>query len=159
VDSPRFAPEFPACGAGVFLLDDEPITVSSGSRGTRTHDPRRTPVIKTGSRAPTEGWSQPDDFRSTVPFQGSGSWNRTNGLLVQSQVSHASSDNPGAFMPIVGHYRLRPSSSLIARRPQLLYQQQLPRSRATNLDNACHSKFGEKDSNLPLLVQSQAAYR
>jgi hypothetical protein len=62
-------------------------------------------------------------------------------------------------MPIVGHYRLRPSSSPIARRPQLLYKQQLPRSNTTNLDNARHSKFGEKDSNFPLLVQSQAAYR
>ena len=50
----------------------------SGSRETRTHKRfAPPPVFKTGSRAPTVGWSQPDGFR---PLS-CGSWNRTNGLL------------------------------------------------------------------------------
>src|SRR5579859_2461386 len=57
------------------------------------------------------------------------------------------------------HYRLRPSSSLIARRAQLLYQQQLPRIALSWLTRLGASKFGEEGSNLHRLVQSQAAYR
>jgi hypothetical protein len=106
VDSPRVALGFSACGADVFLLDDEPNS--------------------------------------------SGGWNRTNVLLVQSQESHTSSDSPGIWK-VNSLYRLRPLSSLFARRAQLLYQQQLPRS-------VCF-QFGEEGSNLRLLIQSQAAYR
>ena len=100
------------------------------------------------------------DFRRAEPTsscwtmspidQSSGGWNRTNVLLVQSQESHTSSDSPGIWN-VNSLYRLRPSSSLFARRAQLLYQQQLPRS-------VCF-QFGEEGSNLRLLIQSQEAYR
>ena len=61
-------------------------------------------------RAPTEGWSQPDDFR---PLS-CGSWNRTNGLLVQSQVSHTSSDDPAVLF--VCSASLPPSAFILANR-------------------------------------------
>ena len=67
----------------------------SGRRGTRT--PKRTmppPVFKTGSRAPTEGWSRPDAFH--VPIS-SGGWNRTNGLLTSEPGVTTSSNYPGSF--------------------------------------------------------------
>ena len=72
------APRSLACDASIFLLDDEPV-LRSGSRETRTHKRLASPpVFKTGSS------SEPDDFR---PVASCGSWNRTNGLLVQSQAS------------------------------------------------------------------------
>ena len=44
VDSRRVALRSPACDAGIFLLDDEPILLS-GSRGTRTHNRFHAPAV------------------------------------------------------------------------------------------------------------------
>src|SRR5580693_5361 len=52
-----------------------------------------------------------------------GGWNRTSGLRVQGPASLPAATAPHHRTS----YRLRLSSSLIARRPPLLYQQQLPR--------------------------------
>ena len=57
----------------------------SGSRETRTHKPRsRPPVFKTG----------PSSSRMTSVVVSCGSWNRTNGLLVQSQASLPTATTP-----------------------------------------------------------------
>jgi hypothetical protein len=78
---------------------------------------RRTPVFGTG---PSSGRMTSVQLRIDLNC---GGWNRTSGLQVQSLASL-----PAATAPHQGNsYRLRPSSSLIARRPLLLYQQQLPR--------------------------------
>ncbi len=82
VDSPGIAPESPACGAGVFLLDDEPVVAPEaeavGLEPTSGAWP--PPVFKTGSSS--------GRMTSVIgSHQSSGGWNRTNGLLVQSQAS------------------------------------------------------------------------
>src|SRR5262249_52796087 len=74
------------------------------------------PVFKTG----------PSSSRMTSTTTRSGGWNRTNGLLVQSQASLPAATAPDRFPPET--------------------------TRTT-------FQFGEKDSNLHPLVQSQAAYR
>ena len=57
----------------------------SGSRETRTHKSRsRPPVFKTG----------PSSSRMTSVVASCGSWNRTNGLLVQSQASLPTATTP-----------------------------------------------------------------
>ena len=76
------------------------------------------PVFKTGS---SSGRMTSVDNA----FKSSGGWNRTNGLLVQSQASL-----PTATAP----------DRVVSR-------------------HSCVPEFGEKDSNLHHLVQSQAAYR
>ena len=55
MDSPGVAPGLPACGAGVFLLDDEP---ESGSRGTRTHNGRAAACFQ------NRFLIRPDDFHA-----------------------------------------------------------------------------------------------
>lgn len=46
---------------------DALLFLPSGSRETRTHKRiAPPPVFKTGSRAPTEGWSRPDDFPTAL---------------------------------------------------------------------------------------------
>ena len=121
MDSPGLAPGSPACDASVFLLDDEPFlspkvhasdlaarhapkdlnpdqlgwnqscyrytrdthSIVSGSRETRTHKSRsRPPVFKTGSSS------------GRMASVSCGSWNRTNGLLVQSQASLPTATTP-----------------------------------------------------------------
>jgi hypothetical protein len=58
---------------------------NSGSRETRTHKSRsRPPVFKTG----------PSSSRMTSVVASCGSWNRTNGLLVQSQASLPTATTP-----------------------------------------------------------------
>ena len=60
----------------------------SGSRETRTHKSRlRLPVFKTG----------PSSSRMTSVTASCGSWNRTNGLLVQSQALLPTATTPHFF--------------------------------------------------------------
>ena len=49
VDSPGVAPGFPACGAGVFLLDHEPILSERKPWDSNPQVAVRPPVFKTGS--------------------------------------------------------------------------------------------------------------
>jgi hypothetical protein len=159
-------PSFPGCRPGVVAAGPRDYLVServhelaaplgrlsllswaSGSRGTRTHNPRLAdtcfrdrPLIR------------PDDFLFESP---NFTFTKLRGLESNqrppdSESGVTTSSNCPAFQL---DYRLRPSSSLIARRPSLLYQQQLPRI-ATN-----SFPFGEKDSNLHRLLQRQEAYR
>ena len=69
-------PDLRLADAGVVLLDHDPM-LSSGSRGTRTHKRHAAACFQ------DRFLIQPDDFRASS----SGGWNRTNGLLVQSQAS------------------------------------------------------------------------
>ena len=108
VDPPGVAPGFPACGAGVVLLDHEPERWASVRA---RHAPKDLNPDQLGWSQPCchytrdvccrrKPWDsnpqadcaaacfqdrfliQPDDFRASC-----GSWNRTNDLLVQSQAS------------------------------------------------------------------------
>ena len=125
---------------------------SGGSRGTRT---RKRPW-------PPDSFQdrfliRPDDFR--LRNASSGGWSRTNGLLVQSQVSRTDSDNPGIFERgslFTTALALHPRSSLGG----------LGCSTGSNCPGSDafmtrpeRLKFGEQDLNLHILVQSQAAYR
>ena len=99
---------------------------------------------------------QPDGLRSS---QSSGGWSRTNGLLVQSQVSRTDSDDPGILESgscFTTALTLHPRSSLGG----------LGCSTGSNCPGSDafmtrpeRLKFGEQDLNLHILVQSQAAYR
>ena len=134
MDPPGIAPGSPVCGTGVFLLDDEPVLSPevhasdlparlvpkdlnpdqlgwnqsccrytrdtqlkfSGSRETRTHKSRsRPPVFKTG----------PSSSRMTSVVASCGSWNRTNGLLVQSQASLPTATIPHRLLSSGGRNR------------------------------------------------------
>ena len=77
----------PGCRPGVVAAGPRDCRITNvknegGSRGTRTHNPLRAdtcfrdrPLIR------------PDDFRTNLPAPSCGSWNRTSGLLSQSQAS------------------------------------------------------------------------
>ena len=117
MDSPGVAPGLPACGAGVFLFDHEP---KSGSRGTRTHSGNAAACFQNKFLIQPDdfrslncgSWNRTNigTFRASylavrrsrivcllwhAGFTGSGGWNRNNDLLIQSQVSPTSSDDPG----------------------------------------------------------------
>jgi hypothetical protein len=109
--------------------------ISSGSRGTRTHN---SPVANTCFR--DRPLILPDDFlvlrvsKSCVcELRGL----ESNQRPPDSESGVTTSSNCPAFQ---WDYRLRPSSSLIARRPSLLYQQQLPRSVFISLENDAPNK-------------------
>ena len=58
MDSSGVAPESPVCRTSVFLLDDEPKSLASGSRGTRTHKRREAATCFQNRLL-----IRPDDFR------------------------------------------------------------------------------------------------
>jgi hypothetical protein len=103
VDSPGFAPGFPTCGAGVFLLDDEPLFDKAEAVGLEpTSGAMPPPVFKTGSSS--------GRMTSVIGLQNSsGGWNRTNGLLVQSQASLPTATAPeqNGFQDIQFHAKVR----------------------------------------------------
>ena len=128
MDPPGVAPGSPACGAGVVLLDHEPVSSPEvrDSRPPARHAPKDLNPDQLGwnqpccqlhqgrvlcRRAaeavglePTSGSAatcfqdrlliRPDDFRASTS---SGGWNRTNGLLVQSQASLPAATTPDRF--------------------------------------------------------------
>ena len=73
VDPLGVAPRFPACGAGVFLLDHGPVKAEGEGL-----EPPSGPCRHLFSR-------QVPHPAGCLPCASCGSWNRTNGLLVQSQ--------------------------------------------------------------------------
>ena len=152
MDSRRLALRSLACDASIFLLDDEPI-FRSGSRETRTHK-----RLFVATCFQNRVLIQPDDLR---PLS-CGSWNRTNGLLVQSQASlpaatvphcHCSLFNDthcGAWFAESCGGRNRTYASWFKARHH--YQQQLPRSTFENLLSCCvdiHSESALRESNPP----------
>jgi hypothetical protein len=82
---------------------------------------------------------------------------RRGGHLFSGQAPHPSRMTSKFVILQVPRVGIEPTASWFRARRH--YQQQLPRSRLNHHDNAYRSKFGEKNSNLRLLVQSQAAYR
>ena len=93
VDPPGFAPGFPACGAGVFLLDDEPVLEC----GIRNAECRMT------------RFNLPQ-FRIPIPrsaLTSSGGWNRTTVLLGQSQASLPAATAPEGILIFVFLLRSR----------------------------------------------------
>ena len=127
--SPRLPRTGPACGAGDFLLDDEPISLASGSRGTRTHK-RRLAATCFQDRL----LIRPDDFRSSFLLPpcarhtpvcraqllapGVGIEPTTSWFRARYRIPAATTPEFGSLTAL--HYRLRPCFLAFARRAQLL---------------------------------------
>ena len=95
------------------MLDDEPIFLASGSRGTRTHKRREAATCFQDRLL-----IRPDDFRSC----------RSKKLRELESNQRPPGSEPGA-------------------------------TTSSSYPGMCFREFGEKESNLHSLVQSQAAYR
>lgn len=134
MDSPGVAPESPACGAGVFLLDDEPDRIQAEAG----HGDAAVPGLElTSGTAPPAFSRQTPHLAGSLPYIGF--------LLLPPCARHPPVCRAQLLAPGVGIERA--TSWFRARRNDL------------QLSRSIFGELGEMDSNHRYLVQSQAAYR